>query len=152
MPQRCTCIELIDRKPHPADNVVYEQDISKMLPSIAALVDASAQRDPNLEVRKLVVEVVHLLVVNRAERTYLRNIQIYALLRELHKVPFLSLAHQKRGCHWCALFIGPTRVFVYKRHVLRVKVVVATTACANGCLIVGIAYPILMRVPTGRNG
>ncbi len=59
-----------------------------MLPSIAALLDASAKRDPNLEVRKLVVEVVHLLVVNRAERTYLRNIQIYALLRELHKVPF----------------------------------------------------------------
>jgi hypothetical protein len=47
-----------------------------MLPTIVAKLTPAAQRDPLLEVRKLCVEIVFLLVVNREERTYLRDIKL----------------------------------------------------------------------------
>ena len=55
---------------------VLVQDQSRMLPEIRALLLPSAKRHPSQEIRRLCIEVIHLLVVNRAERTYLRNIQI----------------------------------------------------------------------------
>jgi hypothetical protein len=60
--------------------------MAKMLPSVRVKITPDAVRDPNMEVRQLCVEIIHLLVVNRPERTYLRSIQVYAVLRELHRV------------------------------------------------------------------
>jgi hypothetical protein len=73
------CAPLVGPEPIPVADQV------NMLPSVRAMLLPSAQRHASLEVRRLCVEIIHLLVVNRTERTYLRQIQIYPLLRELHK-------------------------------------------------------------------
>lgn len=44
--------------------------------AIRIQLSGSKTRDPNPVLRRLSVEIVHLLVVNRAERTFLRHIQI----------------------------------------------------------------------------
>jgi hypothetical protein len=62
------------------------EDCARMLPGVRARMLPTAARDTNVEVRRLCVEIIHLLVVNRPEREYLRSIQVYTTLRELHKV------------------------------------------------------------------
>ena len=62
------------------------EDCARMLPGVRARMLPTAARDTSVDVRRLCVEIVHLLVVNRPEREYLRGIQVYTTLRELHKV------------------------------------------------------------------
>ena len=68
----------------------------KLLPGLLNKMSTNI-RDPNPDVRELCVEIIHYLVVNKTERTYLRSIEIvfniifynflfqYPILRELHK-------------------------------------------------------------------
>eukprot|EP00455_Lapot_gusevi_P020457 TRINITY_DN216_c0_g1_i5.p1 TRINITY_DN216_c0_g1~~TRINITY_DN216_c0_g1_i5.p1 ORF type:complete len:312 (-),score=59.23 TRINITY_DN216_c0_g1_i5:64-999(-) len=65
---------------------IDDEDQTGMLPTIVHRLSQGPVREQNVEVRKLCVQIIHLLVLDRPQREYLRSIKVYPILRELHKV------------------------------------------------------------------